>query len=137
MEWGSRGFNIGGGEEETKAGWLQLPPPQPDATSHLAGYLGDFKYPGRCDCFGTNYLQIADKLPEPFVCDQGGGTPLDSDLDQFRELERRRTAQQAELGGLEELWREGFHFFINVKIVDQSISTFSGLKGLIARSFGL
>ena len=54
----------------------------------------------------------------------------------FRELERRRTAQQAELGGLEELWGEG-SIFINVEIVDQSISTFSGLKGLIARSFGL
>ena len=106
------------------------------STSNSTGYPGDLKFPGRCDCFGTNFLRIADKLPEPFVCDQGGGTPLDSDLDQFRELERRRTAQQAELGGLEELWGEG-SIFINVEIVDQSISTFSGLKGLIARSFGL
>ena len=84
--------------------------------------------PGRCDCFGTNFLRIADKLPEPFVCDQGGGTPLDSDLDQFRELERRRTAQQAELGGLEELWREGFYFLSTSRLWIRASQHLVGLK---------
>ena len=54
----------------------------------------------------------------------------------FGELERRQTAQQAELGGLEELWGRGSNF-IKVKIVISSISTFSEHKGRLARSFGL
>ena len=53
-----------------------------------------------------------------------------------RELERRRTARQAEPGGLEGLWGEGF-VFINIKIVFKGISSFSGRKGRLARSFGL
>ena len=38
------------------------------------------------------------------------------DSDRNWELERRRIARQAEPGGLEELWGEGF-IFINIKIV--------------------
>ena len=108
MELESKELNIGGGEEEIKAGWLQLPPPQPEANSHLAGYPGDLKFPGRCDCFGTNFLQIADKLPEPFVCDQGGGTPLDSYRDQVTGEEAK--ARQVEPGGKEEMWFRGSNF---------------------------
>ena len=61
--------------------------------------------------------------------------PLDSDLVQGAGEEANSPAGGARgVGGVVE---GGVLFFINVKIVDQSIPTFSGLKGLIARSFGL
>ena len=48
-----------------------------------------------------------------FVCDQDGGPPLASDLDQGAGEEVN--ARQVEPGGMEELWRKGqsfvhFHF---------------------------
>ena len=56
----------------------------------------------------SDYLQIANKLPEPIVCDQGGGTPLDRYLDQVAEEEAK--ARQVEPGGKEEMWCRGSNF---------------------------
>ena len=47
-----------------------------------------------------------------------------------RELERRQTARQAEPGGMEEMWWEGY-IFINNKIVIASILTFSEAWGTL------
>ena len=47
-----------------------------------------------------------------------------------KELERRQTARQAEPGGMEEMWWEGY-IFINNKIVIASILTFSEAWGTL------
>ena len=92
MASGWRGCNIGGGEEETKLGGSSY---NHYHHSYHTGYPGDLKFPGRCASFETNFanqvletnfFQLATKilshLDDHFVCDQGGGTPLDSDLEQ-------------------------------------------------------
>ena len=79
----------------------------PAATSHHTGYPGDLKFPGRCDRFYTIFLfhlatkiwQLVCQLADVFVCDQDGGPPR-LPVTCFGELERRQTAQQAELGGV-------------------------------------
>ena len=69
-----------------------------------------------------------------FVCDQDGGPPLASDLDQGAGEEVN--ARQVEPGGMEELWSEG-SVFINIKISISNIFAFSGCEGHLARSLGL
>ena len=53
-------------------------------------------------------LKMVCQLADFFVCGQGGGTPLNSDLDQAPGEEA--IARQVEPGGMEELWREGSNF---------------------------
>ena len=56
----------------------------PASTSNITGYPGDLKFPGRCDRFYPNFLQVGDQNLAfgLHFCDQDGGTPLESDLDQ-------------------------------------------------------
>ena len=90
MAFGWRGCNIGGGEEETKH-HHQLTALIIQVTRETLSSRGGAIV--LKPILKPIFIQLAkilmpiSQLAEPFVCDQGGGTPLVSDLDQVAEEE--------------------------------------------------
>ena len=86
------------------AGWRRLPPPTLQVTQEtLSSRAGAAIFtPIEAKKW---HLAICSPVFVPY---QGGGTPLDSDLDQGAGEEAK--ARQVEPGGMEELWREGQSF---------------------------
>lgn len=82
----------------------------------------------------TKIWHLVCQLADMHFCDQDGGTPLESDLDQGAGEEAGSPAGGAR--GMEELWWEGTDF-IKIKIFISNIFAFSGREGHLARSQGL
>ena len=86
MELELRGCNIGGGEESELGGasiHLQHPPPISQVTREtLSSRAGATVFNPIFLPFGDQDLALVIQLVGIYVCDQDGGTPLDSDLDQ-------------------------------------------------------
>ena len=84
--------------------------------------------------FGDQDLALVSQLAGIYVCDQDGGTPLDSDLDQGAGEEANSPAGGARGDG--GVVVEGANCS-NIKILSESISAFRECEGLFARSLGL
>ena len=79
----------------------------PTSSSSPTGYPGDLKFPGRCDRFYPNFLQVGDQNLAfgLHFCDQDGGTPLESDPDQGAGEEASSPAVD-----VRDAWREAKDF---------------------------